>query len=178
MERTIRLILEMVITGIVIIFLLSYFFGGRSGGENEIWSRMQAVEVPENDCPDLQISKTAARIISEEIPAVWLKEESCSPNKSYLVQELFGNSFQKNVYLELVEVYLEKEQVLARGNIQSLMQEENAAAALYEEKSGTLLFTRQGNYQLELIVGTQYGRKPCRRIRVMVPVISGEKLKE
>lgn len=178
MERTIRLILEMAITGIFITFLLGYLFWGGISGEKGIWGRMQAVEVPEYDCPDVQISRTAAGIISEEIPAVWLKEESCSPNKSYLVQELFGNSSQKNVYMELVEVYLGKEQVLARGNIQSLMREENAAAALYEEKSGTLLFTKQGNYQLELIVGTQYGRKPCRRIRVTVPVISGAKLKE
>lgn len=177
MERTIRLVLGMVVTGIIIVFLLSYLLRGDVRGRNGVWEGMQTIAIPDTGSLDRELGNVDG-YDAGQIPEVLLSGEQCAPNWEYSLCDLFPNSLQRTVYLQLEEVYMAQNPVLARGNIAVLSQEENPAAALYDSETDMLLFTRPGTYRVSLIVGTQYGRKPCRRVFMTVPVVSGEVLVE
>lgn len=177
MERTIRLVLEMTVTGIMVVFLLTYLLRGDIRGRSGVWEGMQTIAIPVAGNMDMEFGNTDGNGAGQ-IPEVFLDGGQCVPNREYLLCELFPNSLQQTVYLKLEEVCMAQKPVLARGNLEELSQEENPAAALYDSAMDTLLFTRPGTYRVSLIVGTQYGRKPSRRVFMTVPVVSGEALME
>ena len=46
MERTIRLVLEMTVTGIMVVFLLTYLLWGDIRGRSGVWEGMQTIAIP------------------------------------------------------------------------------------------------------------------------------------
>jgi hypothetical protein len=172
MNRIIGIILEMVFVSLLTVFLLAYLLRGRINGGTGVWDGMGQVEITEADTPEYTLNEQTKVILAAQVPDIYCPFHRVKLNQIYELAELFANAQDSNCFLEINDVFLGKESVLARGDIDELSEAETPAGALYDANTGRLMFTKTGSYRVSLRVGTVYGAKPYKDIWITIMAVS------
>lgn len=178
MDKVIQMILEMVFTSLIVVFLLGYLIRGSINGGIGIWGGMGKVTMPESSTPGYALADKTNSIFSAQIPEIRCSQRQVSLNRTYELSELFDSESESKFSLQITDILLGQESVLARGDIAVLAEEETPAGALYDPGEDQLMFTKSGNYRIGLIVGTGYGRKPCKEVWLTIPATSSAVIRD
>lgn len=176
MQKIINMILEMVLVSGIVVFLLNYlFYGGTDSGQGIMHRIGNSVDFAEQNTL-YELKEDSLHIMTSKPGEVICSLPMVELNHPYAIEELFIDKNNRHCYMEISDIQLEHNSVLARGDKEILLTEEIAPAAIFDEKEQVFLFTRTGDYTVFLRVGTEYGRKPYKEIEIIVPAILAKQI--
>jgi hypothetical protein len=133
---------------------------------------MGQVELTEAGTPDYTMDEQTKTILAAQVPDIDCAIHRVKLNYVYELAELFIGNPDSGGSLEINDIFLGEESVLARGKIEELSEAETPAGVLYDAENGRLMFTKTGSYRVSLRVGTMYGTKPYKDIWITIMAVS------
>jgi hypothetical protein len=172
MNQVIGMILEMVFTALLVCFLFAYLLKGYGIGGAGLWEQMGTIGTSSAGEQEYVMDEQTYAVITASAAVLSCPLEQISLNHVYELSELFVNESPGACYLELSDVLLGEESVLAKGDIVSLALAEMPAAVLYDEETGQVLFTAAGRFRAVVRVGTVYGQRARKEVWITIPAVS------